>query len=150
MKQTFSLCAGTMSYQHTTGTPPPCCNFSLTNISTTKAIMFGGGAADLTLLEDVQLLDMLSWVGHHCWYVHVLIVNVFLYDTCVRTYVTLCMYTCMCTYIGRYCSTSYIGMTRKKMAACRKSIGPTMLKRACNSTTNTCTKYSSIDPLARS
>ena len=72
MKHTFSLCAGTMSYQLTTGTPPPCNAFSLTNISssppsTTKAIMFGG-AADLTILKDVQLLDMLSWVGHHCWY----------------------------------------------------------------------------------
>ena len=67
MKQTFSLCAGTMSFQPTTGTPPPCSDFSLTNISATKAIMFGG-AADETLLKDVQLLDMLSWVGHHCWY----------------------------------------------------------------------------------
>ena len=68
MKRTFSLCAGTMSYQPTTGTPPPCSDFSLTNISTTKAIIFGG-AADGTLLKDyVQLLDMLSWVGHHCWY----------------------------------------------------------------------------------
>ena len=27
------------------------------------------------------------------------------------------------------------------MAANRKGIGPTMLKRSCNSTTNTCTKY---------
>ena len=27
------------------------------------------------------------------------------------------------------------------MAANRKGIGPTTLKRACNSTTNTCTKY---------
>ena len=42
--------------------------------------------------------------------------------------------------IGKYGSTSYIGMTRKKMAANRKGIGPTR-KRACNSTTNTCTKY---------
>ena len=37
--------------------------------------------------------------------------------------------------------TSYIGMTRKKMTANRKGIGPTTLKHACNSTTNTCTKY---------
>ena len=37
--------------------------------------------------------------------------------------------------------TSYIGMTGKKMAANRKGIGPTTLKRACNSTTNTRTKY---------
>ena len=42
--------------------------------------------------------------------------------------------------IGKYGSTSYIGMTRKKMAANRKGIGPTTLKRACNSTNNTCTK----------
>ena len=34
-----------------------------------------------------------------------------------------------------------IGMTRKKMAANRKGIGPTTLKHACNSTTNTRTKY---------
>ena len=27
------------------------------------------------------------------------------------------------------------------MAANRKGVGPTTLKRACNSTTNTCTKY---------
>ena len=32
-------------------------------------------------------------------------------------------------------------MTRKKMAANRKGIGPTTLKRACNSTTNERTKY---------
>ena len=120
MKHTFSLCAGTMSYHPTTGTPPPCTSFSLTNISTTKAIMFGGGGADRTLLKDyVQLLDMLSWVGHHCWHmcsmcscmIHVL--NVFLYVTCaqcvpvcymcsmcscmIHVYVILCMYTC--TYI---------------------------------------------------
>ena len=44
-------------------------------------------------------------------------------------------------HIGKYVSTSYIGMTRKKMAANRKGIGPTTLKRACNSTTNTRTKY---------
>ena len=43
--------------------------------------------------------------------------------------------------IGKYGSTSYIGMTRKKMAANRKGIGPTTLKHACNSTTNTRTKY---------
>ena len=47
-----------------------------------------------------------------------------------------CRYT-----IGKYGSTSYIGMDRKKMAANRKGIGPTTLKHACNSTTNTCTKY---------
>ena len=46
--------------------------------------------------------------------------------------------------IGNYSSTSYIGMTRKKMAANRNGIGPTMLKRACNSTTNTRTKYLSV------
>ena len=40
--------------------------------------------------------------------------------------------------IGKYGSTSYIG---KKMAANRKGIGPTTLKRAYNSTTNTRTKY---------
>ena len=34
--------------------------------------------------------------------------------------------------IGKYGSTSYIGMTPKKMAANRKGIGPTTLKRACN------------------
>ena len=38
-------------------------------------------------------------------------------------------------------------MSREKMAAKRKGIGPTTLKRACNSTTNThtkqlCTKHS--------
>ena len=45
-------------------------------------------------------------------------------------------------FIGKYGSTSYIGMDReKKMAANRKGIGPTTLKCACNSTTNTCTKY---------
>ena len=33
------------------------------------------------------------------------------------------------------------GWTGKKMAANRKCIGPTTLKRACNSTTNTRTKY---------
>ena len=43
--------------------------------------------------------------------------------------------------IGKCGSTSYIGMTQKKMAANRKGIGPTTLKRACNSTTNTRTKY---------
>ena len=44
--------------------------------------------------------------------------------------------------IGKYGSTSYIGMTRKKKkAANRKGIGLTTLKRACNSTTNTRTKY---------
>ena len=44
--------------------------------------------------------------------------------------------------IGKYGSTSYIGMTPpKKMAANRKGIGLTTLKRACNSTTNTHTKY---------
>ena len=43
--------------------------------------------------------------------------------------------------IGKNGSTSYIGMTRKKMAANRKGIGPTTLIRACNSTTNTRTKY---------
>ena len=31
--------------------------------------MFGGITADDTLLKDhVQLLEMQSWVGHHCWY----------------------------------------------------------------------------------
>ena len=89
MKQTFSLCAGTMSYQSTTGTPPPCSRFSLTNISTTKAIMFGGGGADLTLLKDyVQLLDMLSWVGHHCWYMYLMC------SYMIHVYVILCLYTC--------------------------------------------------------
>ena len=44
-------------------------------------------------------------------------------------------------HIGKYGSTSYIGMTRKKMAANRKGIGLTTLKHACNSTTNTRTKY---------
>ena len=39
--------------------------------------------------------------------------------------------------IGKYGSTSYMGME----AANRKGIGPTTLKRACNSTTNTRTKY---------
>ena len=46
--------------------------------------------------------------------------------------------------IGKYGSTSYIGMTREKIAANRKGIGPTTLKRACNSTTNTHTKYLSV------
>ena len=34
----------------------------------------------------------------------------------VRIYVHVCMYVCTCTYlsIGKYGSTSYIGMTRKK------------------------------------
>ena len=89
MKHTFSLFAGTMSYQPTTGTPPPCSDFSLTNISTAKAIMFGGVAADLTLLKDyVQLLDMLSWVGHHCWYM------CSIYSCMIHVYVILCLYTC--------------------------------------------------------
>ena len=46
--------------------------------------------------------------------------------------------------IGKYGSTSYIGMIRKKMAANRKGIGLTTLKHACNSTTNTRTKYLSV------
>ena len=56
-----------------------------------------------------------------------------------------CKSVCVClcenvrVFIG---STSYIiGMTRKKMVANTKGIGPTTLQRACNSTTNTCTKY---------
>ena len=60
-------------------------------------------------------------------------------------YMYVCMYVCMYVHlyvcIGKYGSTSYIGMTRKKMAANRKGIGLTTLKRACNSTTNTRTKY---------
>ena len=52
-----------------------------------------------------------------------------------------CVDECGSYCIGKYGSTSYIGMTRKKMAANRKGIGPTTLKRACNSTTNTRTKY---------
>ena len=54
---------------------------------------------------------------------------------------------CTCTtayvydHIGKYSTTSYVGMTRKEMAANKKDIGPTTLKHACNSTTNTCTKY---------
>ena len=100
MKQTFSLCAGTMSYQPTTRTPPPCSNFSLTNISTTKAIMFGG-AAEGTLLKDyVQLLDMLSWVGHHCWYMCSMC------SCMIHVYVILCMYTCTYyTYVLQKCHT---------------------------------------------
>ena len=43
--------------------------------------------------------------------------------------------------IGKYGSTSYIGMTPPKKAANRKGIGLTTLKHACNSTTNTRTKY---------
>ena len=52
-----------------------------------------------------------------------------------------CVSVCVCQCIGKYGSTSYIGMTRKKMAANRKGIGRTTLKHACNSTTNTRTKY---------
>ena len=44
-------------------------------------------------------------------------------------------------HIGKYGSTSYIG---EKMSANRNGIGPTMLKRACNNTTNTRTKYLSV------
>ena len=52
------------------------------------------------------------------------------------------VHTCVPYSIGKYSSTSNIGMTRKKKkAANRKGIGLTTLKRACNSTTNTCTKY---------
>ena len=51
---------------------------------------------------------------------------------------------CFYLLVGKYGSTSYIGMTRKKMAANRKGIGLTTLKRACNSTTNTRTKYLSV------
>ena len=57
----------------------------------------------------------------------------------IREYNALGQDTCTC--IGKYGSTSYIGMTPQKMAANRKGIGPTTLKRACNSTTNTRTKY---------
>ena len=52
-----------------------------------------------------------------------------------------CFYLLVIIIIRKYVSTSYIGMTRKKMAANRKGIGPTTLKRACNSTTNARTKY---------
>ena len=54
------------------------------------------------------------------------------------------IYSCSSSnIIGKYGSTctSYIGMTQKKRAANRKGIGLTTLKRACNSTTNTRTKY---------
>ena len=48
-----------------------------------------------------------------------------------------CLIVLKNSLIGKYGSTSYIGMTRKKMTANRIGIGPTTLKRACNSTTNT-------------
>ena len=47
-------------------------------------------------------------------------------------------------YIGSTTILPDVGMTRKEMAANRKGIGLTMLKRACNSTTNTHTKYFSV------
>ena len=44
-------------------------------------------------------------------------------------------------HIGKYGITTYRDDPPKKMAANRKGIGPTTLKRGCNSTTNTRTKY---------
>ena len=57
------------------------------------------------------------------------------------SYQNICKMFLFTSVIGKYGTTSYIGMDRKKMVANRKSIGPTTLKRACNSTTNTRTKY---------
>ena len=57
----------------------------------------------------------------------------------VYLYTHLITETCNVAYIP-----TYIGMTCKKMAANRKGIGPTTLKRTCNSTTNTHTKYLSV------
>ena len=76
-------------------------------------------------------------LSHECSELHVA-------ATVIRNWVVaISIIIGMVLVIGKYGSTSYIKMTRKKKAANRKGIhvGPTTLKRACNSTTNTRTKY---------